>query len=116
MDLGTLLGLVVSVAVPVIGGIIAAGKLFQKVSDHDDEISEVKEHAEQLQRRLEKTEEATRNIGNLQSSIEHMGQLFAEKLGNLSEALKIHNTNNNRRFDELNERLNERRSFRSNDE
>jgi hypothetical protein len=75
----------------------------------------VKEHAEQLQTRLERTEEAARNISGLQTSIEHMGKLFAEQLGNLTKVMGIHNENNNRRFDELTDRIAEKRSFRPDD-
>lgn len=119
MDLGTLLGLVVSIGVPALGGLVAAAKLFQRVKDHDDEIAEMKLAQDQLQKRLAESERATHSIdktlGQLQTSIEGMAKLVTSQIENLGQRMSNHNTENNRRFDELSERLSERRSFRSDD-
>lgn len=119
MDLGTLLGLIVSIGVPALSGLIAAAKLFQRVKDHDDEIAEMKLAHDQFQKRLAESERATHSIdktlGQLQTSIEGMSKLVSTQLANLGERMANHNNENNRRFDELNERLSERRTFRPTD-
>lgn len=126
MDLVT----IVTVGLPL-GGLVgsglwwAAGKVygaFNKLSDHDrrlggldKELSEVRDTQEQHAERIEKTEEVARSVDKLADAMRHMGEMFAGQLGNLAEKMKIHNDNNNTRFDELNDRLNERRSFRQTD-
>lgn len=120
MDLGTLLGLIVSIGIPALSGLVAAAKLFQRVKDHDDELAEMKETQEQFQKRLAESERAThgidKSLGQLQTAIEGMTHLVSEQIKNLGDRMANHNSENNRRFDDLNKRLSEKRSFRSTDE
>jgi hypothetical protein len=115
MDLVSVLGLVASVAIPLIGGLVAIGRAFQKLGDHDEEISEMKDTLERMNVRLEKTEDAVRNIGQLAQAVDNMGKRVGEQIGHLAEIMGIHNKNNERRFDDLTERLGERRSFKPTD-
>lgn len=91
MDLGTLLGLLIAIGVPAVGGIITAGKLIQRIRDHDVDITELKErHGADMATvngRLERAEEAVRQVGSLASAIEHLGQRVADQIGNLVDRI-----------------------------
>ena len=84
MDIGTLLGLIVAAAVPIIGGIIFFGRLFQRVDGHDEEFAEVKS-------RLDKVEEAALQVGQLASAIEHLGQRVAGEIKHLVDSISVQN-------------------------
>lgn len=126
MDLGTLLGVIAGLGVPIIGAILAVGKAFQKLAGLDEEVTELRETQEQFQARLLKTEEVRANVEGLSATLRAMSDLLGEKLNGLADKLSFHNESSakridemkrdtERRFDELNERLSEKRSFRSPD-
>lgn len=126
MDLGTLLGLIVGLGVPLVGAILAVGKAFQKLKDHDEELADMKETQDQHAARIAEAEKVRSDVNGVAAAVKSLGDLFGEKLGNLADKLNGHNDNTSRRFDEmkrdterrfdeLNERLSERRSFRQSD-
>lgn len=126
MDTGTLLGLLVGVGVPFIGALIAIGRAFQKLAGLDEEVTELRDTQEQFQARLLKTEEVKANVEGLTATMKAMSELIGEKLNGLADKLSFHNETSakrmdemkrdtERRFDDLNERLSERRSFRQSD-
>jgi len=65
--------------------------------------------------RIEKTEEGVRNIANLANTIEHLGEMFGEKLNGLGKLMGAHQERNMKDFEDLRQRIDERRSFRAND-
>lgn len=127
MDLNTLLGLLAGLGVPIIGAILAVGRAFQRLNQHGEEIAELRETSDQHAARLLESEKVRSDVTGLTSAIKGLSELFAEKFTNLTDKLASHSGESSRRFDdmrrenerrfnEISERLAaERRSFRSPD-
>lgn len=122
MDLNTLLAFA-GLGVPIIGAILAVGRAFQKLAGLSEEVTDLKETQDQFQARLIEAEKVRTDVGSLTAAVKSLGELFGEKLSSLADKLTFHNDassrrfdemkrDNERRFDEISERLSERRSFR----
>ena len=126
MDLVATVGLVLAIGGPVGGALWwAAQKVyaaFSKLGDHDrrlgafdKELTEVRATQEQHDERLERTEDGVRNISKLADAINNMGERVNSQIEHLAEVMGIHNRSNERRFEELNDRLSEKRTFKAGD-
>ena len=82
MDLGTILGVLVGIAVPTVGAVFAYGKLNQSVKDQGVEIDEVKV-------RVDRAEDAALRVGGLAQAVEHMGQQLAAEIKHVVSTFTI---------------------------
>lgn len=89
-----LLGLLAGILVPVIGAILAVGKLIQMVRESAKDIKAAMERIEGL----EKTRPTTVQIRDM---VDGMKELVEEKFRGVAEILRIHSANNERQMDDL---------------
>jgi len=89
-----LLSLLVGIAIPTVGGIIATGKLVQMVRETAKDLQAAMERIDNL----EKTRPTTDQIRGM---VDGMKELVEEKFRGVAEILRIHSANNERAMDDL---------------
>lgn len=81
MDLGAIVGVLLTLVISGVGAVFAYGRLNERVKDNTEDIADLKIE-------VAKAADAAGQMKSLAQAIEHMGERFDDRLTNVGEAVR----------------------------
>lgn len=113
MDVLSLLGVGVSILVPTVGGVLATGKLFQRVKDQEGDIADLKDALKAQREDIDRAEAAAAQVAGLAAAIEHLTEKFTVGLNHIGELFRQNNEHVKTQLSDIKDELKHVRSSRT---